>query len=137
MIIPLLASPFFKPIAAIVIVIGAMGFGFYRGADYGKSREVEKRIKLETEIAEDKAKAEFEFNASLNREIERNNILSRQLATALAKKEKVRVEVRTRVQKEIVEKPVYLECVVPPSGVLILNEITERYNTERQESSTK
>lgn len=120
----------------ILGVVAVLVFCTYRGYEYGKLSQMKETNRIEQEYKDEKFKTESAYTKSINREIARNNTISRALEVALERKDATAKEIITRIEKEIVDRPVYLECIVPSSGMSILGEISERYNRERKEDDT-
>lgn len=134
--IPLLANPaLLKYLAIVLAVLGIAGASWYKGYTLGKDVVEGEKQEILKQQAEDRAAAEKKWAEDLAREVAKNNELSIKLEDALKKRTTTTKEVIKYVRKEI-EKPVYRECVVPPSGVSTLGEISKRYNRERKESNT-
>jgi O6-methylguanine-DNA--protein-cysteine methyltransferase len=120
---------------SVIVVIAS--FAFYKGKQYGAS-ECEVRFKeFETNLANQRAEAEKQYNEQLLQEIEKNKAISKQLRDFVNRNNALRKELSNRVEKEIDKNPVYADCRIPSGGVSTLNEIAERYNRERQENNTK
>ncbi|MBT9159058.1 MAG: hypothetical protein DDT26_00307 [Dehalococcoidia bacterium] len=118
-------------IIAVLLLIAALFFGgFYYGqrfadGEHAKARHaelVEKQKALDAEIVR-----RNELQAELN-------TLSQTFETFKQTIKPEVVYVTRRVIEEI-EKPVYTQCVVPPSGVLLHNETVDRLNAARRDRS--
>ena len=106
---------------AITVITGSFGSGYrYRGL-------------IETER---QAKLKEEYDDYINKQNEVNRNLSTQLEDAL-KKLKQNQRVVTKYVRVEVEKPVYRDCVVPSSGVQLLNETADKLNGTREETNPR
>jgi len=106
-----------------LVLIGLLGVVFYKVYDLGyDARDLE--IKTEQlQLLEDSRVREAALRAELA-------MTSMNLQEAL---QRVRVEVVyvDRVTRREIEKPIYSECLVPQSGVQLINENANRFNALR------
>lgn len=136
-----------KIVAALGVVGGLIAGGFYLGNSLsqvqarefelkamecekrGREREIEvtKRLLDEEKL---RLEQERELTARIEEELKKNGQISKQLEEELKKKKVVTREVIKYVATEI-EKTVYRECVIPPSGVSALIQAAREYNLFR------
>ena len=114
-----------KSIAIIVAVTVALGGAYWKGYKDRGAKELEAQIAVIEE-----------WNRKLQAEVKKNLKLSHDLELAKAKVRVVKQEVVRYVTKEI-EKPVYRECIIPPSGVSALNKAADSFNRERKTIDSK
>lgn len=144
-------SPTTIKAAGIAIIIGIiMAGGFVLGSKLKEAQvkqfeiaalECEKRgkereIEIATQALEaEKRRLEYEkeLTARIEDELRKNGKLSKQLEEAIKNQKVVNREVVKYVTNEI-QKTVYSECVVPPSGVSALVQAARDYNTARNAS---
>lgn len=99
-------------------------------ADIRKDLESEKKRALQEKIDSINA-----LEKLLADERKRGTVISKELKHALAKNKILRNTAKIEVENEI-KKPVYSECIVPDSGVSVLNNTIRRYNQQRKENDT-
>ena len=135
----------------VIVLVGAIaGFGFYLGDRFNeaKVREVEilalqceqRARERETELTRQALEAEKqrleyekELTARIEDELRKNGVISKQLEEEMKKRKVVTREVVKYVNLEI-QKTVYRECVVPPTGVSTLIKAARDYNAPRDPS---
>lgn len=102
-----------------IIALAAAGGSFYAGFKYSSALE-----------AASKAQLIIDNQELLATEAARRHQISLEYEKKIQDaKDKARVVYRT-IEKEV-EKPVYKECIVPTTGVKILNEKAESLNVSR------
>lgn len=102
-----------------IIALAAAGASFYAGFKYSAALE-----------AAEKAQLIIDNQELLATEAARRHQISLEYEKKIQEaKDKARVVYRT-IEKEI-EKPVYKECVVPTTGVKILNDKADELNRDR------
>jgi N-methylhydantoinase A/oxoprolinase/acetone carboxylase beta subunit len=105
----------------MLIVLSAVYYGGYRYRDLlaiEEKRELE--VKMQ-KVIDDKNKENYEMSASLE--------------VALAELKK-KAKVITKVVEKEIEKPIYRDCVMPPTGVQLLNETARSLNASRKSKNT-
>lgn len=110
---------------SLLVIAIALGGTYYKGYKDRGAKETAQQLE-----------AQKEWNRVLTAEIQKNNKLSFDLESARKNVRVVRKEVIKYVTKEI-EKPIYTECIVPPSGVSALNAAADKFNREREENNTR
>lgn len=143
-----LLSPTTIKATAIVVAIGIIaGAGFYLGNKLSQEQarkyeimalECEKRAKeREIEITQQALEAEKkrlayekELTERIEQEIRENGRLSKRLEEEIKKNKVITREVVKYVTLEI-QSTVYRECIIPPSGVSVLNKAARDYNSPR------
>lgn len=116
MAVPLVIAKYWKPLAIALVITGA----FFTGVRYKSAVcEVEKQ------------KIINKYTAVIQEEIDRRYEISLQYEERLAEMRVQTREVVERVEVEVI-KPIYRECRVPESGVLILNDAVKKFNENRK-----
>lgn len=111
--------PWVKVLGILVVVAGI----FLSGVNYGKSTTIAKYADQSYAALKESVKYERELQGKLMD-------VSEKLQNALTAV-RTEIEYRDRVITREIEKPVYKTCIVPESGVSILNESARRYNEMR------
>lgn len=114
--------PYTTPLLALLVVI-VLGGSHTAAYLYGGSS-------CETKYANEQSQLVEDYNKLLANERKKNEEISKQLADKQTEVRTVTKTVTKYVTKEI-EKPVYRECIVPPSGVSTINETATKYNSAR------
>lgn len=138
--------------AVLAVVFGLIGLGYYQGNKVAKVEAKEFEIlaiqcqkraqEREVELVQEALKRQQEtleiekrLTARINEEIAKNGKISKALEEEIKKQKIITKRVIEYVTKEI-EKPVYRECVIPPSGVSTLNRTARDYNATRANNSS-
>lgn len=117
---PILIWQFLKQYWKYAIAVILILFAFYKGYDYRDG------------IAKaDEAKAVAAWQEVIDAERTRRNDISAELETALANVKKLETQVNKKVKDEIKQNPVYGSCVIPSSGVQLINSTAREYNEAR------
>lgn len=106
--------------AKILIAIALMGGLYYTGYNEGKNDTIAEQTSSELSTL----KESVAYERGLMDEL---RVTSTKLQDALTNVRTV-TEWRTRTVTKEIEKPVYSQCIVPDTGVQILNENVEKLN---------
>ena len=107
---------YWKYAAAVVLII----FAAYKGYDYRDG------------IAKaDEAKAQMMWQQKIDEERNRRAAISADLETALSNIKKLEKQINKKVEDEIKNNPTYRTCVIPGSGVQLINSTARQYNETR------
>jgi len=146
-LLTLLSPAKFKAAIIVAVILVLIGVGYYQGNRSAMvtakefellAAECEKRaVERELEVTEDALKrqqylleTERRLTERIEEEIRKNGVISKQLQEEIKKQKVVVRRVTQYVEKEI-EKVIYRECVIPPSGVSTLNRAAREHNDSR------
>lgn len=119
------------PVWVKVLVICLIFGGFYSfGVHNGKQSVENDWLNEKIELSEKHREAEEAMRIEFAAERDRLSLVSGTLQELLLKS-KGHTDVITRTLEVEVEKPVYRDCVLPPSGVQLISNAATRYNSIR------
>lgn len=82
------------------------------------------------EVERTQKRVQDELQNEINKALEEKRKVSADLEEAL-KKQKVVIRTVTKTVEKEIEKPIYRDCVLPDSGVRLLNKTASDYNSNR------
>jgi hypothetical protein len=117
---------------ALAVVIGGSG---YLGYDYGFSKADDKAQAAVVAQQQADLKAQDAIAAQRDATEKKYDDLAQQLQTTQQQLQEATKNVKVKVVKEISSNPVYHTCVMPASGVQLINDQARQYNSIRSGSS--
>lgn len=117
---PILIWQFLKQYWKYAVAVLLILFAAYQGYNYRDG------------IAKaDEAKAVLAWQEVIDAERARRSSISADLETALSNIKKLELQANKKVKDEIKQNPVYGSCVIPGSGVQLINSTAREYNEAR------
>ena len=120
--IVLFLKSFWKEILLAVLVVSALGYVAYRIDDRGYQR-----------AAAECEQSRQELRDAVQAEITKRDKVAAEYEIKLANTKGKIVYIDKIITKEI-EKPIYKECKIPPSGTVALKEVTKELNSIREQA---
>jgi len=121
-------------IAIYLILIASGGFLGYHLNEYLNTRKIQTLRDEHQNYLNEEQKQKDLLQQEINTKNEENNKLSAELEIA-QKNRRIVQNVITKEIKTEVEKPVYRDCIIPLSGVQLLNKMSESLNKSRENPS--
>lgn len=124
----------------LLLVVGVIFYGGYKAGYNSSTVKANDRIANVTKELNDEKiqqvnevlQREKDLQDALDKERELSLVLSKRLAILIQKNKQLKEASDKNVKTEIISNPIYTSCVIPNSGVSILNDTIKKFNQQRR-----